>query len=229
VSDSPAAPLPPTIQTHAISRPRRSPAAALYGAFGRGGFDGGGMCIRRARADDIPQIQVCNRASLPENYNDSFYARHLADWGHLAFVADADREVVGYVLGRVNERHTETPAGPGSTRPTEGHITSLAVSDRFRRRGVAKQLMVAVHDEMEKLVQTSKLHVRCSNAGALQLYASLGYAVVDVVQGYYHDGKAAYLMAADLEAARENAARAPARADLADESRGAVAVGALAL
>ncbi|KAH8093474.1 hypothetical protein JL720_4610 [Aureococcus anophagefferens] len=61
-----------------------SPAAALYGAFGRGGFDGGGMCIRRARADDIPQIQVCNRASLPENYNDSFYARHLADWGHLA-------------------------------------------------------------------------------------------------------------------------------------------------
>jgi hypothetical protein len=70
--------------------------------------------------------------------------------------------------------------------------------------------------------------VRCSNAGALQLYASLGYAVVDVVQGYYHDGEAAYLMAADLEAARENA-RAPARADLADESRGAVAVGALAL
>ena len=133
------------------------------------------------------------------------------------------------MLGRVNERHTETPAGPGSTRPTEGHITSLAVSDRFRRRGVAKQLMVAVHDEMEKLVQTSKLHVRCSNAGALQLYASLGYAVVDVVQGYYHDGEAAYLMAADLEAARENAARAPARADLADESRGAVAVGALAL
>ena len=229
MSAPPAAPLPPTIQTHALSRPRRSPAAALYGAFGRGGFDGGGMCIRRARADDIPQIQVCNRASLPENYNDSFYARHLADWGHLAFVADADREVVVYVLGRVNERHTETPAGPGSTRPTEGHITSLAVSDRFRRRGVAKQLMVAVHDEMEKLVQTSKLHVRCSNAGALQLYASLGYAVVDVVQGYYHDGEAAYLMAADLEAARENAARAPARADLADESRGAVAVGALAL
>ncbi|KAH8046373.1 hypothetical protein JL722_13700 [Aureococcus anophagefferens] len=141
-----------------------SPAAALYGAFGRGGFDGGGMCIRRARADDIPQIQVCNRASLPENYNDSFYARHLADWGHLAFVADADREVVGYVLGRVNERHTETPAGPGSTRPTEGHITSLA------------------------------------------LYASLGYAVVDVVQGYYHDGEAAYLMAADLEARTPRAA-----------------------
>ena len=226
MSDPPAAPLPPTIQTHAISRPRRSPAAALYGAFGRGGFDGGGMCIRRARADDIPQIQVCNRASLPENYNDSFYARHLADWGHLAFVADADREVVGYVLGRVNERHTETPAGPGSTRPTEGHITSLAVSDRFRRRGVAKQLMVAVHDEMEKLVQTSKLHVRCSNAGALQLYASLGYAVVDVVQGYYHDGEAAYLMAADLSL--------PVPVDddadqYADESTRAVALGALAL
>ena len=47
-------------------------------------------------------------------------------------------------------------------------------------------------------VATARLHVRCSNAAALQLYAGLGYDVVDVVQGYYHDGEAAYLMSADL-------------------------------
>ena len=108
-------------------------------------------------------------------------------------------------------------------------VTSLAVHARHRRRGVARGLMAAVHKAMAPDVATARLHVRCSNAQALQLYAGLGYDVVDVVQGYYHDGEAAYLMAADLEAARENAARAPARADLADESRGAVAVGALAL
>ena len=47
-------------------------------------------------------------------------------------------------------------------------------------------------------VDGARLHVRCSNAGALQLYAGLGYAVIDVVQAYYHDGEAAYLLAADL-------------------------------
>ena len=79
---------------------------------------------------------------------------------------------------------------------------------------------------MARLVSTAKLHVRCSNAGALQLYASLGYSVVDVVQGYYHDGEAAYLMAADLSL--------PVPVDddadqYADESTRAVALGALAL
>ena len=48
-------------------------------------------------------------------------------------------------------------------------------------------------------VDGARLHVRCSNAGALQLYAGLGYAVIDVVQAYYHDGEAAYLMQADVK------------------------------
>lgn len=157
--------------------------------------------IRHARTDDIDEIQRCNRASLPENYNDSFYVRHLTDWGNLALVAEADREIAGYVLGRVNERGTETPAAPdapGAPGSTQGHITSLAVNDRYRRKGVAKQLMLAVHKEMALEVasvprslggprarffrdsvdasasRSSRLHVRCSNAGALQLYASLG-------------------------------------------------------
>ena len=53
-------------------------------------FPDAAVTIRRARTADIPQIQRCNRASLPENYNDGFYARHLADWGQLAYVRRAD-------------------------------------------------------------------------------------------------------------------------------------------
>merc|ERR1712216_625632 len=76
---------------------------------------------------------------LPENYNDGFYARHIADWGHLAYVAecvdDAD-DLAGYVLGRVNERGSELPApvtASARTRPVDGHVTSLAVHAKGRR------------------------------------------------------------------------------------------------
>ena len=165
----------------------------------------GDVLVRRARNDDIPRIQRCNRASLPENYNDGFYARHIADWGHLAYVAecvdDAD-DLAGYVLGRVNERGSELPApvtAASRTRPVDGHVTSLAVHAKHRRRGVARALMRQVHKNMALEVDCAKLHVRCSNAQALQLYAGLGYDVVDVVQSYYHDGEAAYLMQADVK------------------------------
>ena len=165
----------------------------------------GDVLVRRARNDDIPRIQRCNRASLPENYNDGFYARHIADWGHLAYVAecvdDAD-DLAGYVLGRVNERGSELPAPTSAasrTRPVDGHVTSLAVHAKHRRRGVARALMRQVHKNMALEVDCAKLHVRCSNAQALQLYAGLGYDVVDVVQSYYHDGEAAYLMQADVK------------------------------
>ena len=59
--------------------------------------------------------------------------------------------------------------------------------------------MRQVHKIMALEVDCAKLHVRCSNAQALQLYAGLGYDVVDVVQSYYHDGEAAYLMQADVK------------------------------
>lgn len=153
------------------------------------------VLIENAKTSDIPGIQACNRASLPENYGDAFYEKHLVFWPGLSFVARADC-VVGYVLGRVEGRvEGETTQAP------QGHITSLAVSERYRRRGLARKLMYAVHNELvRRRVTSARLHVRCSNHQALKLYASLGYTIHSIVSHYYGDGEAAYLMAADLAA-----------------------------
>lgn len=151
------------------------------------------VLIENAKTADIPGIQACNRASLPENYGDAFYEKHLVFWPGLSFVARAD-SVVGYVLGRVEGRVE------GEThQAAQGHITSLAVSERYRRRGLARKLMYAVHNELaRRRVTSARLHVRCSNHQALKLYASLGYTIHSIVSHYYGDGEAAYLMAADL-------------------------------
>mmetsp|Transcript_8987 Transcript_8987/g.29165 ORF Transcript_8987/g.29165 Transcript_8987/m.29165 type:complete len:254 (-) Transcript_8987:473-1234(-) len=152
------------------------------------------VMIEQATPADIEAIQQCNRASLPENYADCFYERHFSTWPGLSFVArspESYEDVVGYVLGRLEDAAVEANCG---------HVTSLAVAEAFRRRGVARGLMAAVHSAMARGygVDKTRLHVRSSNRSALRLYSSLGYTIHSVHKSYYADGESAYLMAAKL-------------------------------
>jgi ribosomal protein S18 acetylase RimI-like enzyme len=45
--------------------------------------------LRLATRSDVPAIQRCNLACLPENYNSQFYTSHLRQWPELALVAEA--------------------------------------------------------------------------------------------------------------------------------------------
>ena len=153
------------------------------------------VLIEQATLADIEAIQKCNRLSLPENYADSFYERHVNSWPGLTFVArrsQATKDVVGYVLGRLEN---ET-VGDNDLILKCGHITSLAVAESHRRRGVARGLMAAVHQSLARTyrVDRARLHVRSSNHSALRLYSSLGYTILAVVKDYYADGESAYLM-----------------------------------
>ena len=68
----------------------------------------------------------------------------------------------------------------------ELHINSLAVDPEERRRGLASQLLRAVHAEAVTAGATkATLEVRRSNEPALALYAHLGYAVEAVRKDYY--------------------------------------------
>lgn len=89
--------------------------------------------LRLATRTDVPAIQRCNLACLPENYNHQFYISHLRQWPDLALVAEeisdyesplekahADRQsrnpfsgfpgahqepkVVAYLLGKIETR-----------------------------------------------------------------------------------------------------------------------------
>lgn len=44
--------------------------------------------LRLATRTDVPAIQRCNLACLPENYNAQFYCSHLRQWPDLAVVAE---------------------------------------------------------------------------------------------------------------------------------------------
>lgn len=209
----------------------------------------GHISLRVARQSDVSGIEQCNLATLPENYNANFYVNHLRRWPHLALVAehvppgyestkkrnwpmcnggyDANAnkcKVVGYVLGRVEERIVPKPSRSqledgnnentlmryissssriddsyGFPPKTEnlGHVTSLAVLSDYRRKGLAAMLMNQLHHHMRSSCRADAvgLHVRVSNKAATKLYCnSMGYKVKEVITGYYQDGEDAYFM-----------------------------------
>lgn len=68
----------------------------------------------------------------------------------------------------------------------EAHITSVAVKDSYRGRGLGRKLMDYLLDEAEVAGATrATLEVRVSNQVARNLYVSLGFRPVGIRKGYY--------------------------------------------
>ncbi len=79
---------------------------------------------------------------------------------------------------------------------TEGHITNIAVDEKYRRMGVADAIvekMLETADEKEMLGVT--LEVRVSNSAAIELYKKHGFGMEGIRKEYYDDNREdAYIM-----------------------------------
>ncbi len=152
--------------------------------------------IRPVTIDDIDDVIAANIECLPEHYPLSFWKEHIEKWGRAFYVAEVNRRVVGYVMPRVEE-------GTGYIKPVRrklGHIVSVAVREKYRRRGLATMMMVATLDALKKeySVEEAYLEVRVSNEPAIKLYQKLGFAIVKRLESYYLDGEDAFVMAKEL-------------------------------
>lgn len=83
------------------------------------------------------------------------------------------------------------PRGSG-----DADIQTIAVADPFRRRGLGRELMVALIAEAGERRATSVfLEVRADNPNAQELYLSLGFEQIAVREKYYQpDGVDAHIM-----------------------------------
>ena len=163
-------------------------------------LDQGHIVIRQAEIKDVPFMQKCNLATLPENYFPTFYTHFMRLWPDLAIVAEhvipsneissrnpleaynpssPKTEIVGYVLGNVEIKAMPSKVNLDDnivpvTRKTVhvGHIASLAVRKEFRRKGIARIMMEEQHYRLRHYhsVILSDLHVRASNIAAQRLY-----------------------------------------------------------
>lgn len=137
--------------------------------------------IRRVKALDIGGICAVERACFHDPYPPAFLSDLIEGQQDHFFVATNDGEIIGYAVATA---HGE-----------EGHVVSVAVDPRHRRKQMGSALLSAVTDSLTKARVTQiHLEVRKGNAAAVSFYRRLGYQISSEIAHYYADGEDAWLL-----------------------------------
>jgi [ribosomal protein S18]-alanine N-acetyltransferase len=113
--------------------------------------------------EESPEASMWSRESLVESFSSG-----------VAWVAELDGRVVGFLLGR--------PAAD------EFEILNLAVGKKFRRCGIATKLIdIAAETAHAAGVAQIFLEVRASNLPGIALYTHLAFRICGRRKNYYRD------------------------------------------
>lgn len=72
-------------------------------------------------------------------------------------------------------------------------LYSLAISNDFQNRGLAKKLLEYSFSELSSINKDFSLEVKVSNISAMKLYEKYGFEIKKVLKDYYEEGDG-YLM-----------------------------------
>jgi ribosomal-protein-alanine N-acetyltransferase len=148
--------------------------------------------IRRCTLDDLEPVIGVNERELPEDYPYFFYKSILDNFPESFLVA---QNYVGKIIGYIMWRVEKTPSLDSLRYITKGHLVSIAVSQEYRKRGVAKALLSNSMSAIKKYkIQEYVLEVRVSNYNAIKLYEQFKFQIVNIKKKYYRDGENAYYM-----------------------------------
>lgn len=130
------------------------------------------MIITYMEEQHLDAVLSVERNSFSHPWSRQSFCDELKKESSHLFVALQDDEVVGYaVLGTVLD---------------EGDLLDIAVSEKHRRKGVAKALFEKLTEVAQQLsLAFITLEVRVSNDSAINLYSSLGFEKVATRKAYY--------------------------------------------
>jgi ribosomal-protein-alanine N-acetyltransferase len=135
--------------------------------------------IRRAKGDDLAAILATEQASSrAAHWSPDHYQNRIQSPSHSACFLVAESEEKGKVYGFVCAR---VAAG-------EWEIENVVVDEKFRRQGIAAQLMQSLIKHWQDAEGTALLlEVRASNTPARTLYERHGFREVGGRRSYYRD------------------------------------------
>ncbi len=140
------------------------------------------VTLRDAELSDVDAVALLESRSFPIPWKWEYFAAEVGQPFRYNRVArDARGGLVGYVFC----------AWAGG----EVHVNKIAVSEAWRRRGMARRLMedvlaLAVRIRAEEIY----LEVRPSNTPARRFYETLGFVEAGRRKTYYMDGEDALVM-----------------------------------
>ena len=127
--------------------------------------------IRAMHDLDVPVVVAIEYDAYQFPWSEGIF-RDCLRVGYVCRVVEAAGELAGYGIMSM---------GAG-----EAHVLNLCVHPQFRRRGLARALLVHLLDRARAAgMHEAYLEVRPSNTGASRLYLSLGFEQVGIRRGYY--------------------------------------------
>lgn len=143
------------------------------------------MIIREFKRPDIKRVLEIETGAFDDPYPPSILI-DIYNLGAGFLVAQHYNIVVGYIIFWI--RYED-----------EGHIISLAVDKKYRKKGVGKKLVDHVTIIFKKYgVKEIKLEVRIKNKGARKFYIKMGFEEKEILKDYYEDGEDAVIMKKEL-------------------------------
>ena len=140
------------------------------------------LTVRPCRHQDIDQVVVLEKACFPDGpYTKLEFLLLLAQCGDGFLVADDGSKVLGYVTTIIENGI--------------GLVMSIAVSPKFRRKGIGDSLLISAINHLAKCERIWLL-VDEKNAAAISLYHKHSFSETGrIVKGYYPNGNNAIEMA----------------------------------
>jgi len=144
------------------------------------------VIIRKADKKDLNEIFKIEVSSFKNPYPRQYLEFLMIITPDFFLVAEENNEIIGYVVGIIRKNKT-------------GHIVSIAVSPKHRRKKVGQKLLDAILTKFKKrkLIRV-KLEVKTTNIPAISLYLKNGFQIVKRIKEYYPNGEDCYVMEKDL-------------------------------
>lgn len=144
------------------------------------------MIIKEFRRQDIKRVLEIEKASFKDPYPPNILI-DIYNLGAGFLVAQEDNIIVGYIIFWIRFED-------------EGHIISIAVDEKYQRKGVGSKLVKTAMKIFKKYnIHKVKLEVRVKNRGARKFYKNMGFTEKENLKKYYEDFEDAVLMNKDLE------------------------------
>ena len=136
------------------------------------------ITIERMKKEDLDEVLAIEQASFSQ------------PWSRNLFLGEFRSTTVSTLLVARESMGTGQQQVAGYlvfwTVEDEMHILNLAVAGPYRRKGIARKLVLAgLKHAYGKGARRAFLEVRASNGGAQRLYSSLGFTGSSIRRGYY--------------------------------------------
>lgn len=141
--------------------------------------------LREIEESDLEKIQKIEEDSFLfpfSRWQFWYYCHHYKD---MFLVVERKGEILGYIIGTKGFKKI--------------NIASIAVKKKYRRRGIATELIKHFIKKVKGRTKVIHLQVRVSNKEAIALYEKMGFNYKKLLRHYYQDGEDALLYCENLQ------------------------------